>query len=161
MGFNCYAHTVIGVQLPLPKNLPRARISVRKKAFDHNYKDEDGVEFDLKTGRKLWLNEKIFTETDYPVIVYESDYEDSTLLEGQVKLTSFPQHNLAFLWGTDNSSAFFGMDISSGSLDDGYINFNPVPDIENIKQRLKEVLEPFDLWKESDFGIYTILVSSY
>ena len=60
-----YAKTVIGVKLHSEEDFPKAKILVRKKAFDHDYKDGEGIEFYPKNGRSLWLEEKEEVEASY------------------------------------------------------------------------------------------------
>lgn len=162
MGADYYARTVIGVPLPGEDELPRLKVSVRKKAFDHDYFDDGETDFHPKDGRKLWLDEKEDVETAEPLYVFdiEEDKDTSEMEKGQ-KLVKIPR-GLSTAYETDCNRYFVGFvsgtDSSNGG---GETVCCKVPDIEVLKDRLKKFLEPLEMWDAKGFGIYTILYCSY
>lgn len=58
MGADYYAKAVVGVVLPNEVDLPRAKTSVRKKAYQHGFEDDGRQEFDPKTGKNFGSTKK-------------------------------------------------------------------------------------------------------
>jgi hypothetical protein len=156
MGADYRAISVIGIILPDKDELPKAKISVRKKAFQHTYEDGTVFEFDPKTGQKLFIDdEKEEIETNYPAILYDINSEDPEINQTVLKAPA----GLDFHYGTDCMNICLGYGSSNG--EDSAIKFKAIPDIEAIKTTLQELLEPLGLWDEKKFGLYTILYCSY
>jgi hypothetical protein len=169
MGADYTAVTVIGIILPDKNDLPKAKTMVRKRAFEHEFSEED-AEFHPMDGRKLWLDEKELVEADYPALVInDEDYiTEDDLKEGQILIElndSDEDSDDPFLetyHSTDDNDTFYGFVHGTGSSNGGETDvFSKIPDIEKIKKNIKEKLEPYGLWNEEDFGIYTILYCSY
>ena len=166
MGADYTALAVIGIALPDGDDLPKAKTFVRKKAFVHNYDDDGTNEFHPKTGKKLFLDEKIEVEADYPLYVYDlyDDEEPSDLENDNNQTIIRPPKGLKFAVGTDESNICLGAVIRTGSSNGGdEYGFLKIPDlyIANVKARLKDLLEPHGLWDEGKFGLHAILQCSY
>jgi hypothetical protein len=162
MGADFYAKAIIGVPLPDEDKLPRAKVTVRKKAFNHKYEDNGETEFHPKDGRKLWLDEKEEVEEDYPSIVFDTDdcANEDDLDEGQ-RLIKIPK-GLECANGTDGDSTFLGAVLETGSSNGGDdVAFRTLDDIGMVKLKVKDVLEPLGLWDEKKFGLYAVLYCSY
>jgi hypothetical protein len=153
MGCDYSAKGCLGILLPDENNIPRAQLSVRKKAFNHQYNDGD-AEFDPKTGQKLFLDEKEIVQASYPAVVY---YDTSDLKKGQIALT-VPE-GLSLTSTTDNQKTCFGFVVRAEWNSD--YGFAPLPDIMVIKKKIFTALEPLGLWDESKFGLHSLLYCSY
>ena len=161
MGADFYARSIIGVKLPETDDIPPAKIYVRKRAFDHDFEDDGEMEFHPKTGQKLWLEEKEEVEASYPslIIDVEEDYLDSKPKPGQ-NIISIPD-GLSTAFGTDEISWFIGFVLETDSSNGGDREaFYHLPDIDALKNRLKNFLEPLGYWNEEDFGLYSVLYCS-
>ena len=112
-------------------------------------------------GKALWLEEKETVETDDPAILYgDDDYSPSDLVTGQKFLKA--SAGMEFHVGTDNSPHFYGVVFTTGNSNGGDdTGFSKIPDIDKIKGKLRDQLEPLGLWKEEDFGLYVNLHCSY
>lgn len=162
MGVDYYANAIIGIKLPDTDDIPPAKIYVRKKAFDHDFEDDGEMEFHPRTGQKLWLEEKEEVEADYPslIIDIEDEYLGSNPKPGQ-KIISLP-YGLSTAYDTDQRSRFIGFVVETGSSNGSDEEvFNHLPDIDALKNRLKNFLEPLGYWNEEDFGLYSVLYCSY
>jgi hypothetical protein len=155
------ARAIIGVTIPDEDDLPRASVSVRKRAFKHDYDDDGENEFHPKDGRKLWLDEKETVKEDYPAFLFDSeDYYGDSLEKGQ-KLIKIPK-SLTLVNGTDGCNRCLGFVVSTGNSNGGdETGFELIPDIAKIKADIKGLLEPLDLWDESIFGLHDLLYCSY
>ena len=159
MSVDYYAYAVIGVQLP---GFPRAKKMVRIPAFSHDFEDDGQMEFDPKTGRKLWSDEKVEIEADYTaVIITENDDRYwGELAEGQ-KHIRLPK-DLSMVHSTDNENVYIGFVVKSSSCErEDQTHGCRLPDIENLKETLKNLLEPYELWREDLFGLHSVLYCSY
>jgi hypothetical protein len=160
MGADYIAKAIIGVPLPDEDDLPRAKTTTRKKAFDHKYEDDGETDFHPKDGRKLWLDEKEEVETDYPAIVFDVGYGDTDLEEGQ-KFIKIPKE-IEVASGTDGDGSFIGAVLETGSSNGGDdVAFRTLADIGVVKIKIKNILEPLGLWDEKKFGLYAVLYCSY
>lgn len=156
MGIDYTASAIIGILIPEKDNLPRAVLTVRKKAFKHNYEDDGELEFDSKSGKKLWLDEKEEIKADYPAFMFGDDADPEDLLPGQKILKT--SHGLKFYSGSEDTNWCLGVGVSTGSSRCGdELGFKPLPDINRVKEELKKLLEPVGLWDESKFGLYAQL----
>lgn len=162
MGADYYANAIIGIKLPEKDDIPPAKIYVRKRAFSHSFEDNGNMEFHPKTGKKLWLEEKEEVEADYPSLIIDvgDDYLGSKPEPGQ-KIISIPD-GLSTAYGTDQRSWFIGFVVETGSSNGGDEEvFDHLPDIDALKNRLKNFLEPLGYWNEEEFGLYSVLYCSY
>jgi len=162
MGVDYTAKAVIGVSLPDKEDLPRAIITSRKRAFEHNYVDDGSTEYDSKDGRKLWLDEKEEVEADYPALVFDfyNCLYSSDLELGQRLIEAPEGFKFAIKSGTDNNC--LGVVVETGSSNGGdNVGFSVLPDIAEVETRLKSLLEPLGLWDKDKFGLYVILYCSY
>ena len=161
MGADYYAITVIGVCYS-EECSESAKIRVRKKAFDHSYEDDGNNEYHPKDGRKLWLDDTEEVDADYPAFIIDGDneYGEEDAEEGQI-IVKIPS-DIDFTYDTDQTNSYIGWVASTGSSNGGEdVKFLEIPSVENIKKKLKNLLEPHGLWDEGKFGIYTILCCSY
>lgn len=162
MGVDYSAISVIGVCLPNKDELPKAMIMTRKKAFDHDYGED--YEFHPKNGSKLWLDEKEEVEADYPAIILDTEgfIDEDEIEEGQTIIDLTDQEELCCTYSTDERITFYGFIIKTGYANgDKDVSFDHLPDIERIKNLIKNKLEPLNLWDEDEFGLYSILYCSY
>ena len=161
MGADYYAKCVIGVILPDSDELPKLKKLVRKKAFKHDYEDDGEYEFDPKTAKKLFLDEKEEVETDLPAFIFDPDMRQEDL-EDKNQVVIKPLKGIEYAVGTNNSNLCLGLVMETGSSNGGddYAFMN-IPDIEKIKEKLKNLLEPHGLWNEGKFGLHLILYCSY
>ena len=157
MGADYSAVAVIGVPLPDEDSIPRAKTTTRKKAFKHKYEDDGDIEFDPKTGKKLFLDETEETEEDYPAFVFN----DENGLEPGQKIIKIPK-GLEIAMGTEDSCGCLGIVVETGSSNGGDdYGFMPIPDLDELKAKIKDFLEPLGLWDEKGFGLHVILYCSY
>lgn len=156
MGADYRAYAIIGVMLPEDGDLPRAKITGRKRAYKHNFDDDGITEYHPKTGKKLWLDEKTEVEADYPAITFDEDESGAgmTYLE--------PPKGLEYHTGTDMNPRFLGCIVGTGNSNGGDdTEFSEIPDIKKIKEQIKALLEPLGIWDEKAFGLYANLYCSY
>ena len=162
MGAYYFAKAIIGVKLPNEDDIPKAKVMVRKRAFDHGYDDDGEMEYDPRSGKKLWLDEKEEVESGYPSVVFDvhGEWEDIDLEQGQT-IIKFP-NGIKYAYGTDCLSWYVGFVVETGSTNGGEdIAFSKLPNIEHLKGVLRNTLEPIGFWNEDDFGLYCILYCSY
>lgn len=133
MGANPEAIFVLGIKIP-ESNL----FNIKKvKTFKHNYSED--MSYDPKTGKKLWKDEEI------PVL---PEYELGDNEWRQFKIAYDESDNLYF--GTVGLRA-------GGYEEESTKSFTVIPnEIGVAKRKLKEALEPFELWNENDFGFHLI-----
>jgi hypothetical protein len=159
MGADYYAKAVIGILLPDVEDIPKLKKLVRKKAFKHDFEDDGEHEFDSKTAKKLFLDEKEEIETDIPAFVFDDDLD----VEDKKQIVIKPPKGMSYAIGTDDSILCLGATIETGDSNyggDGY-EFMKILDVNDIKGRLKKLLEPHGLWDEEKFGLHVILYCSY
>ena len=167
MGVDYYAYAVIGVLLP---EIPLAKKRVRKPAFKHGYQDDGNVEYDPKTGAKLWLEEVVEVPAEYPGVVFSTSYTDRNgkecndyhlpLREGQ-SLIRIPKH-LNIARATHVDKTYIGFVVRAETLNtDSSTKVKTLPDISVLKEELKDLLEPYSLWRDELFGLHSVLVCSY
>ena len=143
MGCDFKAKAVIGIKIRLA-DIPTKHIV--EKAFDHSY--SAGMRFDPQTGRKLWK------ESHVPEIAFSEEYEGD--LDAGTKLITVTNAE-AFDDGYGEDLVFgFGVD-GTNSNGGATMDFCTIPDTELLKKNLKKALEPYGLWEENKFGLYTIL----
>lgn len=163
MGADYKAVAVIGIKIDT-RTIPKIKESVKKPAFKHNYSEDDI--FHPKTGKRLWTDEMMEVDRDVPKYtlqdrdsgqtgVYEHRFKSGELIS--VCLKQFPYNNLKINMGAEEDYIYYiGLVADNtysncGSKED----FKPIPD--NIKTRTRDLLEPYGLWQEEDFGLYSIL----
>ncbi len=71
-------------------------------------------------------------------------------------------HGYKIIFGTDREKAYISA-VWAEEDEDGSINcFNQIPnDIEGIRNKMKDTLDPLGLWDEKKFGLYSVLYCSY
>lgn len=167
MGVDYHAHAIIGVLLP---EIPKAKRLIRKPAFDHGYEDDGKMEYDPKTGRKLWLEETTEAIAEYPGIVMIESYIDRNgivcdnyyepLREGQI-LLRIPV-DLKVIWATYEDKRYIGFVVTTTTCDPTNTSHScALPDINKLKEDLKSLLEPHDLWWGESFGLHSIIRCSF
>jgi hypothetical protein len=144
MGADYTAIAVIGIEID-EKKIPVTKH--KEKTFNHNYPET--VKYCPDTGKPLW---KKWTT---PNFTFDPDQEsDETKL---IKLM-----DIEVFKGTDDKPVILGYGTndtdSNGGNDYSFVN---MPDINLIKTSLKNALEPYGMWKESEFGLYSVLYCSY
>lgn len=152
MGVDYKAYAVIGCEV-IFDNIPVKK--ERVKTFRHDYPDDGEIRFDPKTGKALWKT------IEYPEFVFEDDDGYTDDYNGKSKAIKLD--NLRMFRGTDGEPTVLGIGIGDSTHSNGGENyeFMPLPDIESIKKKVKEILEPANMWEEETFGLYSILYCSY
>ena len=156
MGVDYSAMLVIGIKLPEESELPRLKTFTRKKAFKHDFEDNSEIEFDPKTGKKLFLDEKEEIDSDLPAFVYDDegmtkeDLEDErqTIIKGCKGFKIIPDYSM-----TGETDFYMGYNLKT----DEYSFKKEVPNIENMRDIIKKYLDPLGLWNENKFGLHLIL----
>jgi len=153
MSINYTAEAILGVILPETKDLPRAKILVRKKAFYHTYKDDGEVEFHPRTGQKLFLDdEKEEVLGPNPAIIY--DIYDEYIKEKSPEILIKAPRGYEFAC---YQGEIYCLGVCIENRDNAAYGFKKVPDTEVIKKVLKDLLQPHGLWDEENFGLHVIL----
>lgn len=148
MGADYRAYAVIGCEIML-ENIPK--ITEIIKAFNHNH--PKNVKFDPETGKKLWK------EDSYQEFAFEPD--DDRTYDERTKMIDIGEFKI--YRGTDGSPTVIGF----GCGEDTYSNGGEVhevidlPDVNELKNKLKAILEPVNMWDEDCFGLHAILYCSY
>lgn len=153
MGADYSAYAVIGCQVELD-NIPVKK--ERVKAFKHDYPDDGEIKFDPKTGKALWKT------VEYPEFAFDYDkYDHPDDNGGKTKIVKLG--TLKMYHGTDGEPTVLGVGTGENTYSNGGedCDFMPLPDMESIKKKVKEVLEPIGMWNEETFGLYSILYCSY
>ena len=167
MSVDYHAYAVMGVLLP---KIPMAMKKSRKPAFKHDYEDDGKMEYHPKTGMKLWLEETIEVPADYPSIMLVLSFIDREgneredfhppLREGQ-KLLRIPM-NLCAVNDTRSENIYVGYVAKANTYSqETSPKVNVSPDLNLLKEDLKKLLEPHELWREEQFGLYSVLICSY
>ncbi len=88
------------------------------------------------------------------------------LLEEEVWCDDDKWNGLDLVFGTDHKEVYLGV-VCQGS----YSNAGPIDsfmglkadgsEVSAIREKLKNVLEPLDLWYHGDFGLWSVLYCSY
>jgi len=157
MGVDYSATAIIGISLPEKDDLPKLKTAVRKKAFPHSYKDGSEIEFHPKTGAKLFLDEKVEVESDFPAFIYDLDESGNSELEHEGQKVIKAPKGLRFMTDYEELTCL-GLVVETGNSNGGdYYNFKKLPDINALKDTLQKALEPYGLWDEKEFGLHVIL----
>lgn len=167
MGVDYYAYAVIGVLLP---GIPMAKRVSRKPAFKHEYDDNGKMEFDPKTGAKLWLDEFIEVDAEYPGVVFIESYTDRngnvcedyhSPLRGGQSAIHLPGH-LDIVRATSEDKIYVGYIAMAESYNpDSITKVKVLPDLNILKEEIRNILDPYGLWREELFGLYSVLVCSF
>jgi hypothetical protein len=135
--------------------LDRSKIAVKQekvKTFKHDYPEDGETKFDPKTGIPLWKT------IEYPEYIFDA-YD----CEGRAKVIKLNGLNI-FISGGGNTPEVIGIGTGRKTYSNGgeAYDFRPlVEDLDSIKKRIKDVLEPIGMWDETSFGLYSILYCSY
>lgn len=181
MGVEYSAIAVLGIKIDLDV-IPKIKKTVKKPAFKHDYSEKDT--FHPKTGKKLWTDETMEIDSDYRkyILCDEEGYEDEPdgIYEQYFRkdgdedneiaikcLCKFKdgiecEGKLCYVWEEDGyvHGTFIGLTVdNTGSNGGDATDFKSVP--EGIKEKIKNFLEPYGLWDEKKYGLYTILYCSY
>lgn len=135
-----YAYAVVGVRL-LPKQFVTKDVK-RVRGCKHEF-DSD---FCPVCGSPKWREEKI-------------SFDALATDEGDDKLDVF--HGIPVCYNTDDQYVYLGITAKTsyyGEEDECEIN---ILSIEQIREKLKSVLEPLGIWDEKSFGLWAVLYCSY
>jgi len=155
MGMDCYAYSIIGIKIS-DEDLPRAQVSVRKRAFNHKFVDDGETEFHPKTGKPLWLDETEMVEEDYAKYALDENMMD----EGQELIDVKDMDLELYTDGYDDDVDYYiGIVSGTGSHRmSGEPVFTKLDDstISDTRKRCEAFIEKYGL-KASAFGLYTVL----
>jgi hypothetical protein len=140
------AYAVIGCKINLD-DIPSIIKTV--KAFEHNF--PLSTKFDSQTGKPLWR------EDSYPKYTFYSDGREDE------RSQPIDKKGLKTYQGTDGEPLILGFGVGEDTYSNGGddYGFRNLPDVNEIKEKLKAVLEPLDMWSEINFGLYAVLHCSY
>ncbi len=139
MGADFSAYTIIGISIDKERLFEPSKIV---RAYDHNYFETDG-EYCPRTGKKLWK------------IVQDSIPE----WDGDEELGEYKVHR-----STNGYDYIIGVVAADDTYSNGgnSVDFTRLPDnLAELKQDLKNYLEPLGMWDETNFGLYSILYCSH
>jgi hypothetical protein len=153
MGADYSAYAVVGCIIDR-SNIPMKK--ERVKTFKHDYPDNGEIKFDPKTGEALWKT------IEYPEFVF-ADQGDPNPDDNDGKTKVIKLGKLKIFTGTDGKPEVLGVGTGEETYSNGGddYDFTPLEDVDSIKNRVKEILEPIGLWDEKKFGLYSILYCSY
>jgi len=138
MGANYYSYAVIGVKID-PKKLVTAT-EIR------------GCECEEVPTGKFCQNcgKKAFVQEDEKDLIW--DYEEDDDFPCDYKL----------IFGTDREEVIIAAFWSEQNEYNDKDDFSQIPDnIGEIKEKMKNILEPLGFWSEKDFGLWSVLYCSY
>lgn len=138
MGCDYKAYAVLGVKLSKHELFKDKAI----RAFEHNYPDDWKV--DPKTGRQLW--------TTYKVCIL-NDSED---LYGEIA-----SGIRAASEGTDDNNYYLGLVAQASEYSRDNEQFIRDWNTDDLKNKLKALLDPHHLWFPERFGLYAVSYVSY
>jgi hypothetical protein len=144
MSSSWYSSAVIGCGIDESK-IPT--ITKNIKAFEHNMPEDSLDKFDSKTGKPLWVIKK------FPEYSFREEVEDKNTKIIDLK-------GLQIYTDTDYKHVVLGFGCTASDWDIT-CNFRDLCDINEIKEKLKSILEPINMWDGSKFGLYSILRCSY
>jgi len=135
MGVSIHSHAVIGVKLPKPPF-----IKGQAPGCEHNV--EEDTAFCPHCGKPAW------EECEVPMRGYEPDDE---------KLCGF---DVVLGENNDGPTYYVGIVTASNPYGefDGYSAININWSLPGIRDTLRKALRPLGLWKDENFGLWTILV---
>lgn len=110
------------------------------------------MKFDPDTGNQLW------NVISCPKFQFHR--ENDSLGEPKISFIDFSGKIRIELFdsGEENKQTILGFGISSGTWEQPVLKCPyPLPAIEQVKNKLKEKLEPLGLWDEKEFGLWAIL----
>ena len=148
MGADYRAYAVIGCEIDLDV-IPR--ITKIVKAFNHNH--PENVKFDPDTGNKLWK------EDSYQEFAFGPD--DDRTYDERTKMINIGDFSI--FRGTDGKPIVLGIGCGDSTYSNGGDDHEVIdlPDINGLKNKLKAILEPVEMWDEDCFGLHAILYCSY
>lgn len=148
MGTDYRAYAVIGCEIIL-NDIPNITRII--KAFEHNYPED--IKFDSKTGEKLWK------EDTYQEFAFEPD--DDRFYDKRTKMIDIGEFTI--FRGTMGSPVVIGFGCGENTYSNGGDEHEVVglPDVNELKNKLKAILEPVKMWNEDRFGLHAILYCSY
>jgi len=161
MSTSFHSYAVLGC--PLPDSFPKARVMVRKRAFDHDYPDDGEKEFDPKTGARLWLDETEEVDADYEkfAVLDEYDSVDPEEYPGMVGV-KLGDYGLSTACTTDEDETIVGIVVGSPGYEPGLAKLNADPkSVEETRQKVKAFMEAIDSWDPESFGFYSVGYVSY
>ena len=134
MGCSYTAYTVIGCRVLKDKLYNERQV----KAFDHNFGED--MKFDPQTGKPLWRTEQTLVNGD---IDLDGNFGEFSAV------TDNPEDDEFYYIGVESSAS------PSWDHGDGPVKMDN-PDLDKIRSSIKAYLEPFGLWDEAEFGIWTV-----
>jgi len=163
MGADYTAIAILGIKIDY-EMVPMLKKTVKKPAFEHNYSEDDV--FHPKTGDKLWTDEMQEVDSDSRKYALEHidfcDYDgiyEQYFVDGKLAsncLCKFDDYKISCYGSDENDEYWIGIvadeTYSNGGEDEDFEN---VPD--DLKSTLKKILEPYGLWNEENFGLFSIL----
>ena len=159
MSVNYYAYAVLGCALP--KKFPPAIITVRKRAFDHEFPDDGEMKFDPKTAKPLWLDETEEVEADYEKYrVVEDWYESDEEAPGQI-VVKVEEYGLKIAATTDDKKLVVGLIVQTGYDSDVVFMKLDEKVVTETREKVKKLMKAIESWDASKFGLYTVLHCSY
>jgi hypothetical protein len=144
MGADFSAIAVIGC-IVYPDKIPT--VTKKVKAFEHDIPEDSDVKFDAKTGKPLWKQEK------YPEYTFDEDRDP--------RVKEIDKKGLKLWCGTEGKPTILGFGIGDTYSNGGAsYDFTALPNVNEVKEKLKSILEPLSMWDEKAFGLYSLLYCS-
>ena len=140
------AYAVIGCEIDLDK-IPKITKTI--KAFNHNH--PENIKFDPETGKKLWK------EDTYQEFAFEPDRTDD------IRTNVIDIGEFKIFRGTDARPIVMGFGCGKNTYSNGGDDYEVIdlPDVNELKNKLKAILEPLKMWDEECFKLHAILYCSY
>ena len=79
----------------------------------------------------------------------------------EVEEVDFELSVLELIWSTDRREAFIGYFMRVADFDAKHFGFMDVSDIPSMKENIRTILSPLNLWDESKFSLYIVQYCSY
>jgi hypothetical protein len=144
MSVTIIAYTVLGILID------KSDIDIKEeivKAFNHN-KPED-QKFDQDSGKRLWKVEQ----------TPDIEIDDQTIIDNlNNKEIDLEKLGLGLVHDYEAERYYIGMVLELNlHYDSDKPSFSKDVPTEKIKEKLKKLFEPYDLWYEEQFGLHAIL----
>ncbi len=132
MSASYYSYAVIGCQIPLGKLFKEKIVT-----YEHRHTTLPDTNFCPTCGEVIRKTE-----------VEEIDFE------GKLGV-------LELIWTTDQREAFIGYFIKVANYDTKQFGFMDISDVSSMKENIRTILSPLNLWDESKFSLYIVQYCSY
>ena len=149
-------HAVIGIKISAEKLIQKKHKTVYKNnRCKCTPKNKKKVAYCARCGASLCNREDVYTILLPDLAGDEGDFEGDFW-----EITNTGWRGLDVVLDnhmTEGGDYFFGFAVGGGNASYGGHAFKEIPHIDALKEKLKNELQPLNLWDEAKFGLYCVM----